>query len=278
MVADRVLIVITDGELHDAAAVQARLRDTAVYDGRVFVAAVGDDTNRVAMQGVAAAGFGKAWCLGAEAAGPPRCVPKIPTMLRELLAAAQQRNNDAILAAKRADEGTATATRDLQWQRDGDDAARPVTARLLPTEEPWRTTYRGRRGRSELDTMLRGGTVHPDTVDAAGKTPLMHSAYTGRSAASRVLLEHGASARVGDAANGRTPLHFAAWNGDLATCKLLVGQGGAGVDATDNYGLTPLFLAAQEKKHDVCAYLVERGAANPRKVAQLYAEQAASAR
>ena len=112
----------------------------------------------------------------------------------------------------------------------------------------------------------RNGTV----VDAAmadttrkrfvGVTALMAAAHADCEPCVRLLLMHGANARV-VSLNGLTALHRAAYQGNPATVKMLL-KAGAQVNVVDDRGLTPLMMAVNShtRNQEVVELLLARSA------------------
>jgi uncharacterized protein len=119
---------------------------------------------------------------------------------------------------------------------------------------------------SNLRFAPRPGTVFDQaTVDRLkkrfdGATALMSGAKAGCEACVKLLLDHGADARVKPEA-GVTALHYAAYRGSLSMVKLLLAAG-APVNTMDDRGLTPLMMAAnsRNKNPEVVRLLLDRGA------------------
>ncbi|CAM0958108.1 unnamed protein product [Alopecurus aequalis] len=90
-----------------------------------------------------------------------------------------------------------------------------------------------------------------------GDTPLSYSAYFGRAAAARYLLDHGADPLVGKSI---LPLHGAAGEGHCGIVELLLSRG---IDVNlDSARGTPLHVAAMLKQHGTVKILLEHRA-NP---------------
>jgi hypothetical protein len=82
-----------------------------------------------------------------------------------------------------------------------------------------------------------------------GVTALMAALHADCEACARLLLEHGADARIGSV-NGLTALHRAAYQGNPSTVKMLL-EAGTRLDAADDRGLTPLMMAVNSRTKNV---------------------------
>ncbi|XP_074536304.1 LOW QUALITY PROTEIN: ankyrin repeat and protein kinase domain-containing protein 1 [Halichoeres trimaculatus] len=89
-----------------------------------------------------------------------------------------------------------------------------------------------------------------------GYTPLIIAVLQRHHDIISLLLEHGATADLGDE-DQWTALHFAAQSGDNRTVRLLLDQGAA-VDAREKAGWTPLHLACQNGHETVVRLLISR--------------------
>jgi hypothetical protein len=92
-----------------------------------------------------------------------------------------------------------------------------------------------------------------------GRSALFIAAASGQAQAVTALLEHGATASLGENRSGRTPLHAAALSNDGPTIAALL-QKGAKLSAADNDGNTPLHLAAMDDKSIAVQFLLGAGA------------------
>lgn len=93
-----------------------------------------------------------------------------------------------------------------------------------------------------------------------GVTALMAASQTDCGPCARLLLDHGADARI-VSLNGLTALHRASYQGNPSTVRMLL-DAGAGVNAADNRGLTPLMKAvnSRTKSLEVVQMLLARNA------------------
>jgi ankyrin repeat protein len=92
-----------------------------------------------------------------------------------------------------------------------------------------------------------------------GWTPLSYAVYRRDVDLCRLLLEHGADARMASAHSGRTPLHGAALSGSVTVGELLV-EAGAQIDAVDSRGRMPLHEAVENGRTDFASWLITSGA------------------
>jgi ankyrin repeat protein len=91
--------------------------------------------------------------------------------------------------------------------------------------------------------LLQRGMLTTATSKVRGDSPVLHiAAEHGRTAAARVLLEHGAAVNAADALVGSTALHLAAQRSYTELVRLLL-QSGAALNARNKHGITPLGLA-----------------------------------
>ena len=108
-------------------------------------------------------------------------------------------------------------------------------------------------------------------VDFTGQTPFLRAAFSGDTAAMRLLVEHGADPNLPTLA-GTTPLMAAAGVGwvvaqtytespkALVDAVTLCLELGADINATNSMGLTPLLGAVNRGSNDIVELLVKRGA------------------
>jgi ankyrin repeat protein len=105
--------------------------------------------------------------------------------------------------------------------------------------------------------MLTAGAA-PDKVDAAGQTPLMWAASSGRTDAIALLIKAGADVnRVSK--GGFTPLFFAIKSGVAAASEMLL-NAGAKADYRGPENTSAAQLAVYQKNYGAAALLVARGA------------------
>lgn len=98
-----------------------------------------------------------------------------------------------------------------------------------------------------------------EALDDLGRTPLIHAALAGNSAAVEVLLAAGAEADAAETRRGTTALHLAAFRNRLDVIDALLAHG-AGVDAADDNGETALFWAIGRGHAAAITRLVNAGA------------------
>jgi len=149
---------------------------------------------------------------------------------------------DTPLTAAAAQNDAAEVRRLLKAGRSADEPGRGGMTALM-----WAARH---AAVDAMVTLLNAGADPNrfDTRDALGSpaglsrwTPLLHAIHTQRSAAVRVLLEHGADPNLA-AAGGLTPLLMAADDPDPTTVKLLL-RSGANPRIEGRGGVTPLTQA-----------------------------------
>ena len=92
-----------------------------------------------------------------------------------------------------------------------------------------------------------------------GEPPILTCARTGRVAAVRALLAHGADIDAVDAWRGQTPLMWAAAENHVPVMHVLL-EAGAAVDAPSSGGFTALMFAVRQDARAAARLLVEAGA------------------
>ena len=92
-----------------------------------------------------------------------------------------------------------------------------------------------------------------------GEPPILTCSRTGRAAAVRALLAHGAGIDAVDAWRGQTPLMWAAAENHVPIMHLLL-EAGAAVDASSTGGFTALMFAVRQDARDALRLLLEAGA------------------
>lgn len=108
-----------------------------------------------------------------------------------------------------------------------------------------------------LKALLDSG-MSTDVSDRTGLTPLMASAYAGKTETLTLLLASGAKVDKTDA-SGYTALTFASNAGQKDCAELLIVKG-ADVEHRENDSSTPIMFAAQHAHDDVVRLLLSRGA------------------
>ncbi len=102
-------------------------------------------------------------------------------------------------------------------------------------------------------------TLHVDTLDGEGHTPLMLAAFNGHTGIAALLLDKGADVNRKDPQK-LTPLHFAASGPFPEMVKMLL-ERGADINSAENADrFTPLMYAAAEGHLEVVRILVAHGA------------------
>ncbi|KAJ8892876.1 hypothetical protein PR048_005457 [Dryococelus australis] len=103
----------------------------------------------------------------------------------------------------------------------------------------------GKRGYTQLASLLMCAGLPVDTADDDGETMLHGATREGQLEMVKLLLDHGADTSVKDS-RGFTPLIRAANEGQLEAVKTLV-EAGASTTARDIYGRTALERASESK-------------------------------
>lgn len=114
------------------------------------------------------------------------------------------------------------------------------------------------RGHAGVVSALIAGGCNVNSVDHAGKTPLMRAAGTGFLETARLLVQAGADVNARDL-RGATALLRAAGSGHGQVVRYLI-ESGAEVDALDCTGRTALLHAARGAHAEVVQALVSAGA------------------
>jgi ankyrin repeat protein len=112
--------------------------------------------------------------------------------------------------------------------------------------------------RDEVRSALKANPLLVNATDVSGRTPLFFAVSAGNLDMVRLLVENGASVRVGDN-NLRAPIHFANWAGNKEMLDLLL-EKGAVVDTRAIGGATPLIHASLNDSFEMSRFLIERGA------------------
>jgi len=101
-------------------------------------------------------------------------------------------------------------------------------------------------------------TLHPLGwgQDPRGWSPLLLSAWFGRTQMVRRLVKHGAKVNMPNN-NGYSALHMAVQGDHPATARVLVAQLHANVNQENKDGVTPIFLASQLARISTIRVLVE---------------------
>ena len=122
------------------------------------------------------------------------------------------------------------------------------------TENNWEGPFY-KPGAPVRSVLVEGGMAGTDVnlLDSGGNSPLLHAAMRGRTAAVRLLLEHGANVNTASK-HGWTPLMTAAWEGHADVVKDLL-KHGANASLVNRERRSALMLAESEGHREVVKLL-----------------------
>jgi ankyrin repeat protein len=163
------------------------------------------------------------------------------------------------------DAAQVDGTTALHWAAYGDDAE--LVGLLLDAGADPDAVNRNGSTPLALACASAGAGVVARLLDAGadphlaptGEPPILTCARTGRAAAVRALLAHGADIDAVDAWRGQTPLMWAAAENHAPVMGLLL-ETGAAVDASSTGGFTALMFAVRQDARDALRLLLEAGA------------------
>ena len=153
----------------------------------------------------------------------------------------------------------------LHWAAYGDDAE--LAAMLLAAgADPDAVNRNGStplalacaNAGTAVVAQLLGAGADPHLAPT-GEPPILTCARSGRAAAVRALLAHGADIDAVDAWRGQTPLMWAAAENHVPVMHLLL-EAGAAVDTSSTGGFTALMFAVRQDARDALRLLLEAGA------------------
>jgi ankyrin repeat protein len=109
-----------------------------------------------------------------------------------------------------------------------------------------------------VESLLKENPLLVNEEDANGRTPLFTAVIRRNPQMVKLLIDYGASVRVGDR-NLRAPIHFAGFNNDTDMIALLL-EKGAVVDTRAIGAATPLIHSSLFNSVEVSRFLIEHGA------------------